>query len=330
MKRAPALVMALIVALALIRGTATASAQTSLVTDYVNYPNTAEAQLPAGCDGTGPQGVQYAINGAAPVASLADLPTLNAGDEIAMSWTGTTPACVGVPIALAIKVASNPFFDQDDNQDAYVPYGVATSDGGPGGFTYTLPGLVEFELGCNYQLDAIVGVPLAVVGPDGSYYTNAIREANGKASGVTTLIGQAKNGAYETCEAPPTTTTTVPETTTTTAPEVTTTTAPEPTTTTTAPPVTTTTPEPTTTTGSPVTCLSAYGCPPVTQPPSPAPAVTVPADTAPVAAGRALAKTGTSSLTPLLVLGGLGLIILGGVLILNRRSINRFDEESQP
>src|SRR5436190_10520436 len=106
-------------------------AQTALVTNYAEYPNTAQAQLPAGCDGNGVSGVQYSLNGAPPVASLAALPDLNAGDEVAMSWTGVDPACVGAPIVLAIKVAADPFFDPSDNQEAKVPYGLAIADGGP-------------------------------------------------------------------------------------------------------------------------------------------------------------------------------------------------------
>jgi LPXTG-motif cell wall-anchored protein len=213
---------------------------TELVTDYANYPDTLEAELPDGCDGTGLVDVGYSLNGGGLVGDPKLLPAFNAGDVLTMTWTSTVPACVGAPIVLVIKVAENPVFDVGDDQNAYVPYAAVVADGGPGSLAYTLPGLEEFGFDCAYQLDAIVGRPLAVVGPSGSYYSASLR-GDGLRS---TLVG-FRNGAYELCAAQETTTTTggttstTGGTTTTSTPETTTTTAPTTTTTTTTAPTTT-------------------------------------------------------------------------------------------
>lgn len=195
-------------------------AQTALVTDYANYPDTPQAELPDGCDGAGVFGVTYSLNGGSPVGTLTALGALTAGDTVAMSWTGTTPECVGAPVVLVVKVAHDPVFDASVDQFAKVPYAEATADGGPGSLSYTLPGLVEFGFNCAYQVDAIVGLPLAVVGPNGSFYNEVLR-GDGRRS---TLV-DAANGAYTDCSPPETTTTstttpTTTSTTSTTAPPV--------------------------------------------------------------------------------------------------------------
>lgn len=231
--------------------------QTQLVTDYDNYPDTPQAQLPDGCDWTGIGGVVFTLSSTGPfVTSLADLGPLTAGDTIGMSWNGVRPECVGAPVSLVVKVAQRPFFDPGDDQFAKVPYATVTATDGPGFLSYTLPGLAEFGFDCAYQIDAIVGLPLAVVGPNGSFYGGALR-----GDGRRTTLLSAANGAYSQCAAEETTTTTVPETTTTTAPPETTTTTAPPTTTTTAPPPSTTVPStvPTTVDTTPTCTPSAGG-----------------------------------------------------------------------
>lgn len=185
--------------------------QVELVTDYAAYPDTAQAQLPDGCDGAGVLGVAYSLNGSPEVADPGALPQFNAGDTLTMTWDSTTAACVDAPIVLVVKVAQDPVFDPGDDQFAFVPYAATAATGGPGSLTYVLPGLEQFGFNCNYQLDSIVGLPLAIVGPNGSFYSASLRGDDRR----TTLIG-FRNGAYESCEAPPTTTTTGPPTTTTT------------------------------------------------------------------------------------------------------------------
>lgn len=206
-----------------------AGSQTMLVTDYSSYPDTPQAQLPPGCDGGGLyQSQQYSLNGGAPVDDPKQLPDINAGDTITMTWDATTPQCVGAPIVLDVKVSQHPTFEPGDDQQAYIPYAITTADGGPGSLSFTFPPLAEFGFGCAYQFDAIVGLPLAIVGPSGSDYSASVRGDDRR----TTLIGY-RNGAYVTCAAEQTTTTS------TTAPESTTTTS-------TVPAATTSTPVPST------------------------------------------------------------------------------------
>jgi hypothetical protein len=163
------------------------------------------------------------------VAGLGDLPELKAGDAVTMNWASVAPQCVGSAISLVVKSAPQPFFDPNVDQPV--------SDGGyivvrltgtePGTLTLIMPDLSQLGSACAYQMDAIVGVPLAVVGPSGSFYSAAQRNDDRR----TTLIS-FRNSQYELCAAQVTTTTTAP-TTTTTVPVVPPTTQPP--TTTTAP-----------------------------------------------------------------------------------------------
>jgi len=238
--------------------TSTASAQQTLpplVTDYANYPDTPEAMLTDGCDATGVAGVMFSVNGGTPVDNLANLPEMQAGDTVTMTWTGADPACVGSAISLAEKVATVPFFDPSvDQLSGDGGYNVGTLTDGAGTLSLTLADLTRFNLGCNYQLDSIVGVPLRNVGPSGSHFSASVRGDDRR-----TTVFSYRNSAYTVCAAQQaqTTTTTMAPTTTTAPPTSTTEAAAAPTAaqgveaaqaarTTTAPTTTTTAP-PTTT-----------------------------------------------------------------------------------
>jgi hypothetical protein len=211
--------------------TSTASAQQTLpplVTDYANYPDTPEAMLTDGCDATGVTGVMFSLNDGTPGDNLANLPEMQAGDTVTMTWTGVAPACVGSAISLVEKVATVPFFDPGvDQLSGDGGYNVGTLTDGPGTLSLTVADLTRFNLGCNYQLDAIVGVPLRNVGPSGSHFSASVRGDDRR-----TTVFSYRNSAYTVCVAQTSETTT-----TTTAPTTTTTAA---TTTTTAPPTSTT------------------------------------------------------------------------------------------
>lgn len=186
-----------------------------LVTDYANYPDTPQAQLTDGCDGGGLyHSEMFSLNGGAPVHDPADLPQFVVGDAITMTWDATTRECVGSRISLDFKVSDGPTFDFSVDQEAVIPFVYTVADGGPGGLTFIAPDLAPFEKGCNYQFDAIVGNPLAIVGPSGSDYSASVRGDDRR----STLIGY-RNGAYATCAAEQTTTTstTAPASTTTTS-----------------------------------------------------------------------------------------------------------------
>jgi hypothetical protein len=218
-----------------------------LVTDYANYPGTPQAFLTPGCDGTGVIDPEYSVTFAAggtagPTSDLDALPTLAQDDLITMAWDDVAPECVGSAVSFVVKVALGP--SRDPNVDQVTGpdggYSVEFLVAGPGSISFPMPDLARFNLGCDYQLDAIVGIPLRVIGPSGSFFTQTLRELMGKntADDRTTLIS-AKHGVYLSCVVPDTTPLSV-------APESTTTTAPPPVTTgglsstTTAPPPVTT------------------------------------------------------------------------------------------
>lgn len=268
--------------------------QPPAVTDYAAYPDTVQAQLPVGCDGTGLIGVQYSLNGGAAVSSLAALGSLQAGDTILMTWTSVSAACAGSPVVLAVKDAQSPFFDINALQPLVSPYGLSNAEALS--LTYVLPDLSGFGHGCNLQIDPIVGLPLAVVGkvPNGSFYSAATRGDLLR----TTLVGQALNGSYGVCAPLETTTTTQVSTTVTPPPPPTTappTTVPATTTPTTAPPTTFVVTNPCT-----VPLLAACQT-----------AASQPQGATPTSASRTLAATGTSGWMAPVVVGAL-LMSLGG------------------
>jgi len=281
--------------------TSTATAQQALpprVTDYSNYPDTPQALLTAGCDFSGVTGVSFSLNDSTPVGNLADLPELQAGDEVTMSWAGVAPACVGSALSLTQKDSPQPFFDPTVDQPIGT-YNFATLSDAPGSLSLTVPDLSGLGHSCSYQLDAVVGVPLAIVGPSGSFYEASTRGDDRR----TTLIS-FRNGSYTICVAQATTTTT------------------QPTTTTTTPPSTTTTQPTTTTTTTPAATAATTAPPPTTEP------IATAASAASAAAGssqssqaaqatRTLAATGTSPWTA--AVGILGLLIGVTLLLLSRR-----------
>lgn len=153
-----------------------------------------------------------------------------------MAWTDVAPACIGSAVSFVVKVALGPMFDPNVDQltGPNGGYSVEFLVAGPGEITFPMPDLARFGLGCDYQLDAIVGIPLRDVGPSGSFFSHELRVQQGKATADTrTTVISAKNGSYLSCDVP---TTTIPVTTPFTAPTTTPTTAP----TTTVPPTTTT------------------------------------------------------------------------------------------
>ena len=148
-----------------------------------------------------------------------------------MAWDDVAPECVGSAVSFVVKVALGP--SRDPNVDQVTGpnggYSVEFLAAGPGDLTFPMPDLARFNLGCDYQLDAIVGIPLQTIGPSGSFFTQTLRVLMGKetADDRTTLIS-AKHGVYLSCVVPDTTPLSVaPDTTPlSVAPETTTTTAP--------------------------------------------------------------------------------------------------------
>jgi LPXTG-motif cell wall-anchored protein len=204
---------------------AQAASTATPITDYLHYPVLTPALLPDTCtsDGTvtgtpisGPavlQGISYVVkhNGvnSAPSSDLSSF-SLVIGDQVTMSWADYTKGCEHIGISLALKATQHPIFVPQDDQSLVSFAYCSESDCGTatafGHLTVTIP---NRETACNFQLDAVIGPPLAKVGPNGSYYNNETRGANGKPHGTATdlnmLIG-ANNGGEGKCIIPPTAT----------------------------------------------------------------------------------------------------------------------------
>jgi LPXTG-motif cell wall-anchored protein len=184
-----------------------------LVTDYANYPGTPQAFLTPGCDFSGVINPSFGARLVAtgqefgPVGDLALLPDLAEGDLVRMAWTDVAPQCIGSAVSFVVKVALGPSFDPNTDQltGPNGGYSVEFLVAGPGEITFPMPDLARFGLGCDYQLDAIVGIPLQDVGPSGSFFSELLRIQQGKqtADNRTTVIS-AKNGSYPSCVVPPT------------------------------------------------------------------------------------------------------------------------------
>jgi hypothetical protein len=183
------------------------------ISNYSTYPT---GVIPAGCATNGPgilTGATYVSSKhpGDPKTSMADL-DLDRGSVITMTWTGFAAGCEGVGITLAAKATQHATFVPDDDQRivnfVYCQNGSAfnacgNSETGFGPLQLTVPSNVA---ACNYQLDAIIGRPLADVGPHGSYYNNLTRGDNGKPNGTANdanMLISALNAGEGKCILPP-------------------------------------------------------------------------------------------------------------------------------
>ena len=191
---------------------ASAAPPPSALTNYGTYPNApVENALPQAClPGTSYlRDVSFSLNGGSSESNLSDLPDPQPGDTITMTWSGWNnsgeASCeeVNVGASLSVKAAPSPVFNQNFNQQLHEPFAYCGPSGDPcqGGaeelysLSLTMPPTNEV---CNYQLDAVIGLPLQTIGPDGSFYGNALRQGQNKPSGPDMLIS-AKNGGPGTC-----------------------------------------------------------------------------------------------------------------------------------
>jgi hypothetical protein len=182
------------------------------VTDYANYP----ADIPPAC----PQGEQALLglsfsNGrGGSAATLWDLDVAH-GDTVTMTWTGFHQGCVagdGTPaVTVGLAAYETPKLEFDPTLDEHLLDGwtVCGVDGDPcvkQDGVYQLSITLPSTGVCNVQLDAFLGLPLAIVGPSGSFYSNLPR-----GSGTNRLISANHFGLQPCVEA--TTTTAAPTTT---------------------------------------------------------------------------------------------------------------------
>src|SRR5215207_8871662 len=257
-----------------------------LVTDYEAYPNGEDTAALEGCDAGGiltdQDGTGYSLNGGPLQPTLAALGPLATGDVLTASFVATE-ACQGSVVSVTIKDAEQEAFDPTTNQ-TNVGYEAVVAGEGLTTVELTLPALPD---DCFYQADHVVGYPLAVVGPDGSFYSPISRGDTGR-----NMLVDARNGTLTSCTE---TTTTTGSTTSTTGGSTTTS---APTTTTSR---ATTTSQVTTTTG-PRTITTA------------GPTTTVVQSTATsIARTGTIPQTGPSSTAPLGLLG-VGLVLVGSAL----------------
>lgn len=165
------------------------------VTDYANYP-LGLGIIPATCTTQGSailSGVQYSMNGGAPVSNLADLGQVPNNASITMTWTGYAPGCEGIGVSLSRKVSRTVGFNENDNQYLNV-WSYCGPGGNPCNGSLTLNLATSGVSVACYQLDANVGPPLEIVGPAGSFYS-----INGQ---FNTLLS-ANNGGAGDCTPPP-------------------------------------------------------------------------------------------------------------------------------
>lgn len=154
----------------------------SPVGDYSSYP----APLPAGCpDGAGAlTGAQFDNGRGGTETDLRRLDLRN-DDTLTMTWQDYAPGCLtsaGVPnivVSLAAYHADTAVFDPSVDQQllpGWQACGPGMTACGKVGARYQLSmTMPSATVACNMQVEAVIGLPLAVVGPHGSYYNSLLR-----------------------------------------------------------------------------------------------------------------------------------------------------------
>ena len=199
---------------------ADADALPAPISDYGSYP----AALPTGC----PNGTAALVglvfgNDAGDTNSNMRLLSFEPGDTVTMSWTGFDADCLdgsgdpAIAVSLAVYETPDGTFDATVDQ-TLVDWNVcglgAPACAQSGGWYSLTIGIPTSDV-CAMQVDAVLGLPLEVVGPSGSFYSGATR-----GHGPNRLLS-ATNFAVDSC----TTTTSTTTTTTTTSTSTSTTTS---------------------------------------------------------------------------------------------------------
>jgi LPXTG-motif cell wall-anchored protein len=191
----------------------TASADTesdvAAITNYGTYPQ--DGLIPDGCTQQGAAvlvGLSYAIthNGVERTATSLSGEQLFINDQVTMSWTNYAAGCEGIGVSLAVKSTDHNTFVITDNQHLIAGWQYCSGSDcggngtGAGSLTLHVP---SKQQACNFQFDAIIGPPLADVGPAGSYYSSSNRASQNMAHPTdrNMLIG-ASNGGKGECVPP--------------------------------------------------------------------------------------------------------------------------------
>jgi hypothetical protein len=104
---------------------------------------------------------------------------LHPGDQVTMTFTGLAAGSEGCAVSLAVYATGGPVFDVTDDQqlDSSATCTPGDLSGGdcvqPDG-TYRLEVTISTDPGQPFQVDAITGEPLAVVGPGGGFYSSVL------------------------------------------------------------------------------------------------------------------------------------------------------------
>ena len=180
------------------------------VSDFATYPQ--PELIPPTCPGEGNEGSladivvnpRFTITGGPASGTYASLRfiqvPLEPGDVVTMTWASFLPGCEDAIIALSIKESDEAVFDATDNQvlmndpqhyDACGPTSVPCVPGAGGRFGPLTVVIPSRTTTCNYQIDATVGPPLTIIGPDGSFYSSGGRQDDGP-----TMLISAYNGGF--------------------------------------------------------------------------------------------------------------------------------------
>jgi hypothetical protein len=297
----------LLVAAAVLGVASSAMAQTSNdpsptpITDFANYP-LGLGIIPPTCTAPDATSIilnpRFSVDGGPEVTDLRQLNLRPPAEQVVFRWDGFAPGCEGVGVALSGKISGATVFDPNINQ---IGDRSAYCGPEPGMIPCTAPYQLtlflteqagQLDPPC-FQVDASLGPPLAIVGPDGSYY--------GILNGQFNMLISAWNGGREPCGVPVTVTTLA--TTTTTVPP------PPPTTTPVAPSsasiITTTTCPPGTATGANGVCVAGISA-----------SATIPRT------GPASSSSTTGAAGVLLILAGSALVVTAGTIGRRRRGIS--------
>ncbi len=195
---------------------ADADALPAPISDYGSYP----AALPTGC----PNGTAALVglvfgNDAGDTNSNMRLLSFEPGDTVTMSWTGFDADCLdgsgdpAIAVSLAVYETPDGTFDATVDQ-TLVDWNVcglgAPACAQSGGWYSLTIGIPTSDV-CAMQVDAVLGLPLEVVGPSGSFYSGATR-----GHGPNRLLS-ATNFAVDSCTTSTSTSTTTTAATSTTA-----------------------------------------------------------------------------------------------------------------
>ncbi len=218
------LAAASIVTLAVIgvTGAADANVNVTPVTNYSAYPEA----IPAGCPaGAGALEDLSFSNGRGDTADDLGGLAVKHGDTVTMSWLDFHQGCLdankgpAIMVGMAAYDRGGPAFDPNVDQKllgGWKTCGAGADPCAKDENRYHLSVITPTTLPCDVQLDAFMGRPLKVVGPNGSFYSASLREDSEGQNRLLSAAHLTLKPCEESTATTPTTPTTAATTTTTT------------------------------------------------------------------------------------------------------------------